>query len=99
MQDWRNFPFFLTQEIWKHLEETPGLPQKNRMERLSRFLVNVLGMRNPSEQTMAVMCALICRTEMDSSRLSASLQTLKTLLRTTICRAAQQGLAVEELLE
>ena len=54
MQDWRNFPFFLAQEIWKHLEETPGLPQKNRMERLSRFLVNVLGMRNPSEQTMAV---------------------------------------------
>ena len=94
MQDWRNFPFFLAQEIWKHLEETPGLPQMNRMERLSRFLVNVLGMRNPSEQTMAVMCALICRTEMDSSRLSASLQTLKTVLRTTICRAAQQGLAV-----
>ena len=22
MQDWRTFPFFLTQEIWKHLEET-----------------------------------------------------------------------------
>ena len=61
MQDWRTFPFFLTQEIWKHLEETPGLPQMNRMERLSRFLVNALGMRNPSEQTMAVMCALICR--------------------------------------
>ena len=94
MQDWRNFPFFLTQEIWKYLEETPGLPQMNRMERLSRFLVNVLGMRNPSEQTMAVMCALICRTEMEPSRLSASLQTLKTVLRTTICRAAQQGLAV-----
>lgn len=82
MQDWRTFPFFLTQEIWKHLEETPGLPQMNRMERLSRFLVNVLGMRNPSEQTMAVMCALICRTEMDPSRLSASLQTLKTAMET-----------------
>ena len=94
MQDWRTFPFFLTQELWTHLEETPGLPQMNRMERLSRFLVNVLGMRNPSEQTMAVMCALICRTEMDPSRLSASLQTLKTVLRTHLCRAVQQGLAV-----
>ena len=94
MQDFRTFPYYLTEEIWGYLEQSPPLPQMNRMERLTRFMVNVLGLRHPSEPTMAAMCALICRTERDASRLAAALQTLKTVLKTNTVRATQQGLAL-----
>ena len=82
MQDFRTFPSYLTEEIWGCLE------------RLTRFMVNVLGLRHPSEPTMALMCALICRSERDASRLAAALQTLKTVLKMNTVRATQQGLAL-----
>lgn len=94
MQDFRTFPSYLTEEIWGYLEQSPPLPQMNRMERLTRFMVNVLGLRHPSEPTMALMCALICRSERDASRLAAALQTLKTVLKMNTVRATQQGLAL-----
>eukprot|EP00435_Cladocopium_sp_Y103_P008762 s2016_g2.t1 len=93
MQDFRTFPYFLTAEVWSYLEPS-SVPQMNRMEKLSRFMVNVLGLRHPSEPTMAMMCALICRTETEPSRLSASLQMLKTVLKTNTVRAMNQGVAL-----
>ena len=57
MQDWRTFPFFLTQEIWKHLEETPGLPQMNQMERLRRNPASKDPMQKKSASASATKAA------------------------------------------
>ena len=93
MQDFRAFPAYLTEEIWGYLEQVPRLPQMNRMEKLSRFMVNVLGLRHPSEPTMALMCALICLHETDASRLAAALQTLKTVVKNQYHASNHSGIA------
>jgi len=58
MQDYRSFPFYLSQEIWDVLADRK-MSQVSRVDRLVRHLVNNLGMRHPTEPSMAVIASLV----------------------------------------
>ena len=94
MQDFRAFPLFLRQEIWDDLAN-PDQTQLTRVDRLARYLVNELGLRHPSEPSQAVMSALVgARDNLQIPQLRTLLQTVKSVVRTTVTRANHAGIAL-----
>ena len=91
MQDFRNFPLYLTGELWNLVEGSDTtVSQLRKVEMLCTYLVNSLGLRHASEPTQSVMVAVICR-RMDAAQQNALLQTIKSVLKTTTTRATQTG--------
>lgn len=91
MQDYKCFPLYLTEDLWHMLESTATTTsQLRKLERLSTYLVTSLGLRHPSEQTQAVLVALLGR-RLDALQQTALLQTVKSVLKTACTRAKQQG--------
>ena len=91
MQDFRNFPLYLTAQLWEQLESsTATVSQLRKVELLCNYLVQSLGMRHASEPTQSVIVALIGR-RMDAAQQSALLQTIKSVLRTVVTRAKHMG--------
>jgi hypothetical protein len=91
MQDFRNFPLYLTAQLWDQLESsTATVSQLRKVELLCNYLVQSLGMRHASEPTQSVIVALIGR-RMDVAQQSALLQTIKSVLRTVVTRAKHMG--------
>lgn len=94
MQDFRAFPIFMRQEIWDDLAN-PDQTQLTRVDRLARYLVNELGLRHPSEPSQAVMSALVgARDNLQIPQLRTLLQTVKSVVRTTVTRANHAGIAL-----
>lgn len=91
MQDYRNFPLFLTEEVWRKLLDD-NTPQFRRLECLVTFLVVRLGLRHASELTQAVVASVI---EGGRSSLAAAqtalLNTVKSVLKTASLRAKHSG--------
>ena len=62
MQDFRNFPLYLTGELWNLVEGSDTtVSQLRKVEMLCTYLVNSLGLRHASEPTQSAMVAVICR--------------------------------------
>ena len=92
MQDYRSFPLYLSQEVWDSLADRRISPL-SRVDRLVRYLVNNLGMRHPSEPSMAVMAALVGQQDnLTIPQLLTLLQTVKSVLKTTVTRAGHAGI-------
>jgi hypothetical protein len=91
MQDYRNFPLYLTADLWNVLESTETTTsQLRKIELLCNYLVSSLGLRHASEPTQSVLVALVGR-RMEALQQSALLQTIKSVLRTTCTRARHSG--------
>ena len=91
MQDYRNFPLYLTADLWNVLESTETTTsQLRKIELLCNYLVSSLGLRHASEPTQSVLVALVGR-RMEALQQSAMLQTIKSVLRTTCTRARHSG--------
>lgn len=58
MQDYRNFPLYLTEPVWRDVLDTSNSSQFRRLEGLVRHLVFKLGLRHPSEITQAVVASV-----------------------------------------
>lgn len=92
MQDYRNFPLYLTEPVWRDVLDTSNSSQFRRLEGLVRHLVFKLGLRHPSEITQAVVASVI-----DGGRAgtvvaqTSLLSTVKSVLKTAVTRAKQQG--------
>ena len=92
MQDYRSFPFYLSQEIWDVLADRK-MSQVSRVDRLVRHLVNNLGMRHPTEPSMAVIASLVGQQDnLTIPQLLTLLQTVKSVLKTTVTRAGHSGI-------
>lgn len=91
MQDFRNFPLYLTARLWEVLESsTATVTQLRKAELLCNYLVQSLGLRHASEPTQSVIVALIGR-RMEVPQQTALLQTIKSVLRTVVARARNMG--------
>ena len=91
MQDYRSFPLYLSQEIWDALADRK-MSQVSRVDRLVRHLVNNLGMRHPTEPSMAVIASLVGQQDnLTIPQLLTLLQTVKSVLKTTVTRAGHAG--------
>ena len=88
MQDYMTFPWNLSQEIWDALADRK-MSQVSRVDRLVRHLVNNLGMRHPTEPSMAVIASLV---NLTIPQLLTLLQTVKSVLKTTVTRAGHAGI-------
>ena len=88
MQDWRSFPYFLTDEVWSMLCSSQS--QLKKVDGLVNHLV-LMGLRNASEPTQGLIAAVIGRHELDGSRFAALLATVKSVLKTHTVRARQSG--------
>ena len=92
MQDYRSFPLYLSQEIWDALADRK-MSQVSRVDRLVRHLVNNLGMRHPTEPSMAVIASLVGQQDnLTIPQLLTLLQTVKSVLKTTVTRAGHSGI-------
>ena len=79
MQDYRNFPLYLTADLWNTLESTETTTsQLRKIELLCNYLVSSLGRRHASEPTQSVLVALVGR-RMEALQQSALLQTIKSV--------------------
>ena len=95
MQDYRSFPLYLSQEIWDALADLADrkMSQVSRVDRLVRHLVNNLGMRHPTEPSMAVIASLVGQQDnLTIPQLLTLLQTVKSVLKTTVTRAGHSGI-------
>ena len=91
MQDFRNFPLYLTAELWDQLQSTSStLSHLRKAELLCTYLVQSLGLRHASEPTQSVIVSLLGGS-MQVGQQSALLQTIKSLLRTVVTRAKNMG--------
>ena len=88
MQDWRSFPYFLTDEVWSMLCSSQS--QLKKVDGLVNHLL-LMGLRNASEPTQGLIAAVIGRHELDGSRFAALLATVKSVLKTHTVRARQSG--------
>ena len=92
MQDYRSFPLYLSQEIWDALADRK-MSQVSRVDRFVRHLVNNLGMRHPTEPSMAVIASLVGQQDnLTIPQLLTLLQTVKSVLKTTVTRAGHSGI-------
>ena len=92
MQDYRAFPLFLSQEIWDALADR-RVTQLGRVDRLARYLVNTLGLRHPTEPSMAVVASLVGHMEnVTDAEVFKLVPTVKSVLKTTVTRAKQGGI-------
>ena len=91
MQDYRNFPLYLTGDLWNLLQSRDhSISQLRKVEQLCGFLVTSLGLRHASETTQSVLVSVVAR-QMDPVQQSNVLQTIKSVLRTATTRARQVG--------
>lgn len=91
MQDFRNFPLYLTAQLWDQLQSTSAtLSHLRKAELLCTYLVQSLGLRHASEPTQSVIVSLLGGS-MQVGQQSALLQTIKSLLRTVVTRAKNMG--------
>ena len=91
MQDWTNFALFLRTAEWDLLmgQET----QLRKIDGLSRFMA-LLGLRHPSEKTMAAIAALLAavsggNVDDNAATQVALLSTVKSVVKTACTRARQ----------
>lgn len=76
MQDYRSCCLFLTVAIWNELTVTPLASALHRADAVVGYLVNSLGLRHPSEPTLAVITALVaCRSDENLVQLQSLLAT------------------------
>ena len=93
MQDYRSCCLFLTVPIWNELTVTPLASALHRADAVVGYLVNSLGLRHPSEPSLAVITALVaCRSEENLAQLQSLLATVKAVMRTMVSRARISGL-------
>ena len=91
MQDFRNFPLYLTAQLWDQLQSTSAtLSHLRKAELLCTYLVQSLGLRHASEPTQSVIVSLLGGS-MQVGQQSVLLQTIKSLLRTVVTRAKNMG--------
>ena len=83
MQDWTCFPLYLSGAVWNLLQHTQGQLQK--IDGLADYLICELGLRNPSEMTMATVAALLSMHDPNGQAVRASAQQMYALLQT--CRS------------
>lgn len=91
MQDWFAFPVYLSERVWSKIRSDERSLAK--IDSVLKFLVE-LGLRHPSERTLAVVASLVaaCTAEPianEISRQTAVLATVKSVARTNITRAKQ----------
>eukprot|EP00438_Fugacium_kawagutii_P002331 Skav205344 [mRNA] locus=scaffold418:22807:23232:+ [translate_table: standard] len=91
MQDWFAFPVYLSERVWAKIRSEDRSLAK--IDSVLKFLTD-LGLRHPSERTLAVVASLVaaCTEEplaQDISRQVALLATVKSVARTNITRAKQ----------
>ena len=92
MQDYRSCCLFLTVAIWNELTVTPLASALHRADAVVGYLVNSLGLRHPSEPTLAVITALVaCRSDENLVQLQSLLATVKSVMRTMVSRARISG--------
>ena len=95
MQQWARFPLYLTQDVWNILQGSSER-QLRKVECVTSHLVT-LGLRNPSERTMATVAAVIAQCDgqnmedPDTAKQVALLSTVKSVMKTHIIRARQLG--------
>ena len=79
MQDWVNFPFFLTEPIWEALTTGDNI---RALQVLCEHLKK-MGLKHPSEPTQAVVAALLQQgaTEQELRQSNAFYQTVKAQMR------------------
>ena len=62
MQDYRNFPLYLTGDLWNLLQSRDhSISQLRKVEQLCGFLVTSLGLRHASETTQSVLVSVVAR--------------------------------------
>ena len=83
MQDWTCFPLYLSMAVWNLLQHTQGQLQK--IDGLADYLICELGLRNPSEMTMATVAALLSMHDPNGQAVRSSAQQMYALLQT--CRS------------
>ena len=83
MQDWTCFPLYLSMAVWNLLQHTQGQLQK--IDGLADYLICELGLRNPSEMTMATVAALLSMHDPNGQAARSSAQQMYALLQT--CRS------------
>lgn len=93
MQDWTNMALFLGSAEWDLLMGAQR--QLVKVDGLAKYLVR-LGLRHPSEKTMATIAALVAAAsgediDNNAARQVALLATVKSVVRTCIVRASQLG--------
>eukprot|EP00438_Fugacium_kawagutii_P004525 Skav212558 [mRNA] locus=scaffold2158:81718:82995:+ [translate_table: standard] len=93
MQDWFSFPLYLTEAVWAKVRA-----EERSLAKIDAVIKHLteLGLRHPSERTLAVVCSLVahCSSEplsQDVSRQTALLSTVKSVARTNVTRAKQLG--------
>ena len=94
MQDWTLLGYYLTPQVWDILQS----PERHlkKVDVVCQHLVN-LGLRNPSERSMATLAALVGHgsPEMQQAERQISLlATVKSVLKTQITRAKQMQIAL-----
>ena len=77
MQDWTCFPLYLSMAVWNLLQHTQGQLQK--IDGLADYLICELGLRNPSEMTMATVAALLSMHDPNGQAVRSSAQQRCTL--------------------
>ena len=83
MQQWARFPLYLTQDVWNILQGSSER-QLRKVECVTSHLVT-LGLRNPSERTMATVAAVIAQCDgqnmedPDTAKQVALLSTVKSV--------------------
>ena len=77
MQDWEYFPVYLSSAVWKLLTDQHA-PELQKLKTLARHLAK-LGLRCPTEGTIAVVCSVLQLGGMESWDGHKSLQYLNTV--------------------
>ena len=83
ISDWTCFPLYLSMAVWNLLQHTQGQLQK--IDGLADYLICELGLRNPSEMTMATVAALLSMHDPNGQAVRSSAQQMYALLQT--CRS------------
>ena len=96
MQDWSDLLLYLRPEDWT-LVNAEDKPQRQKLETLIAHFV-AMGLRHPSEQTMALIATLVAKEEdrQDESgqRLYQLLLTAKAVMKAKVLRAKTMGTAM-----
>ena len=94
MQDYRNLLYFLSESVWSALASEPQPSHLQAINVVVTYLVNDLGLRHPTEPTMAVVAALVgARSSLRFGlQLQSVLGIVKSVMKTVTTRARQAGL-------
>ena len=88
MQDYKSCCLFFSQALWDTLLAEPAPSALQRVDAVVGYLVGTLGLRHPSEPTVAVITAVCAAgAEQSGMQLQSLFVTVKSLLRTATARA------------